>query len=67
MTKARKMKTIKAWGGFVDDKLNWHLVDTGLGGWGVTYRMMPAVFKTRKDARSEYHDVRRVEIREIPA
>jgi hypothetical protein len=60
-----KMKPVKAWGGFVDGRLNWHLADTGLGGWGVTYRQMPAMFRTRREARKEYQDVRRVKITEV--
>lgn len=65
MTRPAKMKAVKAWGGFVDGKLNMMLVDTGFGGWGKTHRIVPAIFKNRKSAREEYQDVRPVQITEL--
>ncbi len=61
---SEKIRTVMAWGGFVGGKLDWNANDTGFGGFGVGLVSMPALFKTRKEARREYQDVRRVEIRE---
>lgn len=52
------------WGGFVDDKLDKRIIDTGFGGFGADgARRMPALFINRCDARQQYQDVRKVEIR----
>lgn len=59
MTKKRS-KPVKAWGGFVDDKLGQqHVVD----GYGST--RAPSIYLSRASARARWRDVRRVEIREI--
>ncbi len=61
-----KRKSVLAWGGFCDGELEFIYVDTGFGGYGTkTYVKIPAVFKTKKKAREEFTDVRRVEIREV--
>lgn len=67
MMMKRKVKTAVAWGGFVDDELEFTYVDTGFGGFGnmTGYVKVPAVFKTKAKARVEFRDVRRVEIREV--
>jgi hypothetical protein len=61
----KKMRIVKAWGGFVDGKLDWADMDTGWGGYGVAVEPIPSVFRTRASARKKYQDVRRVEIREV--
>lgn len=60
----KKSKPVLMWGGFVKDRLDHQSTHTGFGGWGSTFIDVPAVFCKRKDARAEYQDVRRVEIRE---
>ena len=53
MTK-RKQKAVKAWGGFIDDRLDtWCAVDTSL---------QFAVFRNRREAAHRYEDVRAVTI-----
>lgn len=55
MTK-KKPKLRLAWGGFYEGKLDaWAALDTN---------DQLAVFKTRKEARRRYQDVRRIVIRE---
>ncbi len=58
----RGFKTTLAWGGFCDDRLDCIDVDTGFG--KGNFADMPAIFRTRKEARERYQDVRRVEIRQ---
>ena len=55
----KKPKTVRAWGGFCADRL---YAET------VAYYDIPvyAVFRTRRDAKKAYEDVRRVEIRVLP-
>jgi len=50
-----------AWGGFVDGKLNKRLVSNDRGGLVSSF----AVFYNRREARRQYEDVRRIEIREV--
>lgn len=57
-------RTIKVYGGFVDDKLDWLQVDDGFGGYN--WRSTPALFRTRQEARVQYEDVRRLEIKAEP-
>lgn len=52
--------TMKAYGGFIGDKLDWIEVDDGFG--GSNWRKVPAIFKLRYAARVQYKDVRKVEI-----
>lgn len=64
-----KIKTIRAWGGFCDGKLFWMAVDTGFGGYrderpDGCMRLMPALFRTRTEAREQFQDVRRVIIQD---
>jgi hypothetical protein len=59
----KKRPTI-LYGGFSDDKLDWNEVDDGFG--GHNWRKTPALFKKREEARVQYEDVRRVELREQP-
>ena len=54
---------MKLWGGFVDGCLHWQTVDDGFG--GEHNRLAAALFITRKEAREQYQDVRRVEIKFI--
>lgn len=48
------------YGGFVGGKLDWNELDDGFG--GNNWRKVPALFRTRQEARCQYEDVRRVEI-----
>lgn len=51
------MKTIKAWAGFCDDKLDIGVVDE-------IWRCPSfSIFKTKREAKHCYEDVRKVEIR----
>lgn len=60
----RKTKqSIKAWAGFTDGKLLFYTVDDCFG--GSNYHESPAIFKTRKEAKAQFEDVRRVEIKEV--
>ena len=62
----KKAKPILMWGGFVDDKLDVRVTSVGFGGWeSLETHWAPAVFKSRAEARRQYQDVRRVEIREV--
>jgi len=64
----KKIKPVLTWGGFVDGKLDFRTMDTGLGGYGGAKgkKEVAAVFRHRISARQEYQDVRRVEIRPTP-
>lgn len=54
------------WGGFVDGSLCWEVVDDGWGGFGEGRRSWrPCVFRTRREARKCFHDVRKVIISEV--
>lgn len=50
----KRAESLMAWGGFCDGKLNIYGSDDGA-----------AVFKSRRAARAQYCDVRRIEIREV--
>lgn len=64
---ARKLYRRKLWGGFSDGRLVVGDIDTGFGGYrGGGIVQAPSIFMNRADARREYEDVRRVEIRELP-
>ena len=52
----RKTKTIKAWGGFTDDKLWWSPDNECYD------EPRISIFPTRRDAKRAYEDVRRVTI-----
>lgn len=58
------VKRIKAWGGFLNGKLDVREMDDGWG--GGNRRKAFAIFRNRKDAREQYQDVRRIEIRQAP-
>jgi len=46
------------WGGFVDNKLDSVVVDMGWGGYGQGDMVcVPAIFKTRKEARKKFQNV----------
>ena len=53
------------YGGFSDGKLHWQEIDDGWG--GTNWRKTPALFKTRQEARVQYRDVRKIEIKEASA
>ena len=56
---AKKTNIPRLWGGFVDGKLDISFMDTGWGGFGTDgKRYVAAIFKTKKDAREQYQDVR---------
>lgn len=52
------------YGGFVDGKLDWREIDDRWG--GSHHRMAPAMFRSRKEAKVQYEDVRPIEISEKP-
>ncbi len=52
------------YGGFCEGNLDWLEVDDGFG--GNNWRKVPAIFPKRQQARVQYEDVRRIEIRELP-
>ena len=60
----RNSRTIVAWAGFCGGKLLSYWIDDGFGGYGKKTRISPAIFRTRKEARSQFEDVRRVRITE---
>lgn len=53
------------WAGFCDGHIHTDEVDTGFGGKGVTIVRMPKLFTSRTNARREYEDVRKVEVRVV--
>lgn len=53
------------WAGFVDGRVFLMEIDTGFGGFGAGKDRMQALFTSRRAARAQFKDVRRVEIREI--
>lgn len=55
------------WAGFCDDSVDMRSMDTGFGGFGSGdgVRLIPAIFSSRKAAREQYEDIRRIEIREL--
>ena len=55
-------RPITAWGGFSEGKLHWDNVDDGWGGYGVRLSLRPAIFRTRKEAKAKYQDVRKITI-----
>lgn len=60
------MKPIIMWAGFTDGNLCMANVDDGWGGYGEGRRIVhPCLFPTRRKAREQFRDVRRVEIREL--
>ena len=56
------IKIYKAWGGFSSGKLHETKVDFGSGGFGISKNITFAIFKTRREAREKYRDVRRISI-----
>lgn len=56
--KKRPAKAILAWGGFTDGKLDWYVADAAFA-WAAR---LPAIYKTRAEARKNYQDYRRVKI-----
>ncbi len=55
--RARKKERIIAWAGFSDGEIHFFMDDH--------WKRVAAVYRTRKDARADYEDVRKVEIQEI--
>lgn len=53
------------WGGFIDDKLDTREIDTMFGGPGERTVRAPMLFTSRTEARKEYKDVRKVEVRVV--
>jgi hypothetical protein len=49
------------WAGFVNGRLQVDTIDDGWG--GKNMRRTPALFTSRREARRQFHDVRRVEIK----
>lgn len=54
---------MRLYGGFLGGKLDWNELDDGWG--GSNWRKVPALFRTRQEARCQYEDVRHVEIEVI--
>lgn len=54
--------TKKMWGGFSGGRLDKRDIDDGWGGFGEAKRWMPALFLSWKAARTQYEDVRSVEV-----
>jgi len=69
MAKAKKASRLRykrqVWGGFVDGRLHYRLIDTGFGGRGNGGMMTLAVYTSKAKAREHYTDVRAIEIREL--
>jgi hypothetical protein len=61
---SHKPKMWKAWAGFADGKLDTWLIDDGWGGLGTNIGLRDSVclFKTRREARQRFQDVRPVTI-----
>lgn len=51
------------WGGFIEGKLSQGRIDDYFGGSNV--RVAPAIFYTRREAREQYQDVRKIQIEEV--
>jgi hypothetical protein len=60
--KPKKVVAYHRWGGFDSNGLHSLEADTGWGGMGEMDTELPAIFRTEKEARERYHDVRRVTI-----
>ena len=60
-----RRKTMFAWAGFNSDRIDVFDVDDGWGGFGQGRTDMPCIYRTRKEARKRFQDVRKVEIREV--
>ena len=58
----RKTREVNAWAGFIDGKLDWHVVDANFS-WAAR---LPAIYRTKAEATERYEDVRRVTIRVQP-
>jgi hypothetical protein len=58
------MRTVKAWAGFSDGKIDLDLCIGGEPPHRSDDKIYGAIYRVRKDA--PYEDVRRVEIRELP-
>lgn len=48
------------WGGFCDDKLDMRDIDDHFGGQNT--HAAPSIFTSRKEARRQYEDVRKIKI-----
>lgn len=59
-----KPRVVRCWGGFVDGRLHWFVMGSG-SELGVL--RAAAVYESRRIARLDYEDVRRIEVRELPA
>ena len=67
MAVGRKLYKRRVWGGFVADRIDYRMIDTGHGGWGQGGAMMTlAVYTSKAIAKKHYEDVRRIEVRELP-
>lgn len=51
------------WGGFINGQLSQGRIDDYFGGSHV--RVAPAIFYTRREARNQYQDVRKIQIQEV--
>ena len=51
------------WAGIVNEKVDIRGVDNGFGGFGEAKHRAPALFTSRKEARRQYKEVRKVEVR----
>jgi hypothetical protein len=53
------------WAGFQDDRIDTRHVNTGWGGKGASESRMPMLFISKAEAREQYEDVRKVEVRVV--
>jgi hypothetical protein len=51
------------WGGFVEGRLDKQHIDDGFGGSHIRYA--PALFSSRREARQQYQDVRKIGLTEL--
>ena len=61
----KKLYRVRAWGGFINNRLDRRVIDTGFGGWGKGLVLGRAIYNSKKAARKEYEDVRLIEVREL--
>lgn len=61
--RAKGGRVWKCWGGFVEGRLHWFEMGSG---YELGMIRAAAVYESRRLARLDYEDVRRIEIRELP-
>lgn len=61
--RAKGGRVVRCWGGFVEGRLHWFEMGSG---YELGMIRAAAVYESRRLARLDYEDVRRIEIRELP-